>query len=74
MAKPRIQQSFPLARAIDQYRTTTTMAAINNAAISDSARSLRFERGFAVSTSSGGMTQTLTVLAYAFKLRFRAGA
>jgi hypothetical protein len=50
------------------------MAATSNAAISESARSRRFERGFAMSASSGGMTQTLNVLAYSFALRLRAGA
>jgi len=33
-------------RTADQYRATTTMAATSNAAISDKARSSRFEEGF----------------------------
>jgi hypothetical protein len=68
----------PVGGQSSQYRTTTTMAATSNAAISESARSRRLERGFAMSASSGGMTQTLNVgllsTAPSPQLRFRAGA
>jgi hypothetical protein len=63
----------PVGGLSNQYRTTTTMAATSNAAISESARSMRLERGFAMSASSGGMTQTLNV-GLLSAAPFRAGA
>jgi len=45
-----------------QYRATATMAATNNVAISESARSRAFERGLAGMASSGGMTPSRNVL------------
>ena len=64
------RKSFPyIGNLSDQYRATTTIAAINSAAITDSARSSVFERGLAVGASKGDMS-TLKVIAYSPGFQF----